>query len=36
LDLRAIIGSSAEVERAALLDMFPQTAHFESVILLAC
>jgi len=33
-DLKAIVPLGYQVERTAFLDMFPQTAHFESAILL--
>ncbi len=34
-DLKGLVPLGYRVERTALLDMFPQTAHFESVVLLA-
>jgi tRNA/tmRNA/rRNA uracil-C5-methylase (TrmA/RlmC/RlmD family) len=34
-DLKVLMPLGYRVERTALLDMFPQTAHFESVVLLA-
>jgi 23S rRNA (uracil1939-C5)-methyltransferase len=34
-DLKSLVPLGYRVERTALLDMFPQTAHFESVVLLA-
>ncbi len=34
-DLKALGGAGYSVQRSAMLDMFPQTAHFESAVLLA-
>jgi 23S rRNA (uracil1939-C5)-methyltransferase len=35
-DLPALIGAGYRIEEAHLFDLFPQTFHIESVMLLAC